>query len=148
MEIVKKHNRAAVAAAKDYASQKPWQGEFDDRVSKLYEFHADLCAAYDIEVELIVSVDAELRTKASGFVTYNADGDTVIIMHPGLAVMTYLRLFAEALESDRAYENVSGDEGISAYCARWANGLFMKAFPKSWDRLVEANAPILSRDYC
>jgi len=147
MEFVAKHNRAALASAKVYAKAKPWQGEFDERVAKIRDFHADLNDAYDTEIDLIIDTEGGIPSSAGGFTTYDTpEGSGAIVLRPGFAVMTYLRLFAESLEYHRDMEN-SEDEGVTSYSARWANGLFKKAFPKSWAKLVERNAPILTRDY-
>jgi len=151
MEFVAKHNRVALAAAKAYAKNKPWQGEFSERVEKIRDFHANLNDAYDVSVGLIVDTDGNYPAQAGGFLSLGADvfgdGQGDIVLRPGFAIMTYLRLFAEALEYERDLVHVNGDDTIAGYVSRWANGMFKKAFPKSWDRLVERNAPILTRDY-
>ena len=147
MEFVAKHNRVALASAKAYAKTKPWLGEFTERVEKLRSFHADLVAAYGIDVGLIVDTEGGEAVSAGGFVEFYNTEDGTIILSPGFAITTYLRLFAEALEYNRDLVNVRDDESVSAYAARWANGLFKKAFPLSWDKLVARNASILTRDY-
>lgn len=148
MEFVAKHNKDAVYAAKQYAKAKPWKGTFAERVAKLRAFHADLGDAYDIDIALVVDAEGDSPPEnANGFVTYDGPGGTTIVLDPAFAVLTYLRLFAEALEYDRELRFTPSKEGIAGYAARWANGLFKKAFPKSWDKLVARNAPILTRDY-
>jgi hypothetical protein len=149
---VAKHNKNAVRAAKQYAKAKPWEGTFAERVEKLRMFHADLNDAYDLDVGLIVDSEGfSPPEEASGFMTYDARSGEVIVLCPAFAVMTYLRLFAEALERNRGTHDYFGFAlaavGIDEYSARWANGLFSKAFPKSWDKLVARNAPILTRSY-
>jgi hypothetical protein len=147
MEFVAKHNRSALAAAKAYAKAKPWQGTFAERVAKIRDLHVALLDAYDIDVDLIVDTEGDNPASAGGFVTYDTpEGGGAIVLRPGFAVMTYFRLFAEALEYDRDME-FSNVEGTAPYSARWANGLFKKAFPNSWEKLVARNAPILTRDY-
>jgi len=145
MEFVAKHNRYALAAAKAYAQDRPWAGDFDERVEKIRVFHAELCDAYGIEIDLVVDTDGDEPTNAGGFYV---SGQDTIVLRPGFAIMTYLRLFAEALEDNREFPMASASEGTAGYAARWANGMFKKAFPRSWEKLVNRNAPILSRDYC
>ena len=148
MEFVEKHNKDAVYAAKQYAKNKPWQGEFSERVAKIREFHAALRNAYDIDVDLVIDADGGSPPKSSdGFVTFDGPSCAVIVLKPAFAVLTYLRLFAEVLEYSRELKYTPTLEGVAGYAARWANGLFKKAFPKSWNKLVESNAPILTRDY-
>jgi len=148
MEFVAKHNKDAVYAAKQYAKAKPWRGEFSERVAKIRAFHADLSDAYDIYADLVIDADGgSPPDNANGFVTYDGPSGTVIVLKPAFAVLTYLRLFAEVLEYDRDLKFTPSKEGIAGYAARWSNGLFKKAFPKSWDKLVARNAPILTRDY-
>ena len=125
MEFVAKHNRVALASAKAYASSKPWQGEFAERVAKIRTLHAEMAAAYGVDVGLIIDTEGGDPANAGG----------------------YLRLFAEALEYSRNLTNVKSDEEVADYAARWSNGLFKKAFPASWDALVDRDAPILTRDY-
>jgi hypothetical protein len=148
MEFVAKHNKDAVYAAKQYAKAKPWKGTFAERVTKIRQFHADLLDAYEMDVDLVIDADGDSPpANANGFVSFDGPGGTVIILRPAFAVLTYLRLFAEVLEYDRDLKYTGSKEGIAGYSARWANGLFKKAFPKSWAKLVERNAPILTRDY-
>lgn len=146
-EFVAKHNKKALAAAKRYAGSKPWRGTFDERVAKIRTFHVELLEAYGIATDLIIDTEGNTPANAGGFVTYDTpEGGGAIVLRPGFAVMTYLRLFAEALEYDRdmLYSQVGG---VAPYATRWANGLFKKAFPKSWAKLVDRDAPILTRDY-
>ncbi len=148
MEFVAKHNRVALAAAKAYASEKPWRGEFADRVAKIRDFHANIASAYGIDVGLIIDTEGGDMADANGYLSFNGfaqDGD--VVLRPGFAITTYLRLFAEALEYTRDLKNVKDNEAVSEYAARWSNGMFKKAFPKSWDKLVDRSAPILTRDY-
>lgn len=145
-EKVAKHNKAALKAAKSYAGSKPWRGTFDERVAKIRTFHVALLGAYGLSTDLIIDTEGGSPSNAGGFVTFDTpEGDGAIVLRPGFAVMTYLRLFAEALEYERDMQ-FSG-EGVSEYVARWANGLFSKAFPISWAKLVNRKAPILTRDY-
>jgi len=144
MEFVKKHNRVALAAAKVFASEKPWQGNFAERAEKLRVLHADLLGAYDVAVDLVIDTEGGNPDNANGFVSFEAPA-TTIVLRPGFAIMTYLRLFAEAMDEERTV-NYGGYDAAS-YAARWANGLFKKAFPKSWDKLVNRDAPILTRNY-
>jgi len=143
---VKKHNKAALKAAKVYAEAKPWRGAFEERVAKIRTFHEDLLEAYGLNITLVIDTEGIWPSEAGGFVTFDPVGEGSIILCPGFAVMTYLRLFAEALEYDRDVEYSSLD-GVANYAARWANGLFSKAFPISWAKLVNRDAPILTRDY-
>jgi hypothetical protein len=146
-EKVAKHNKKALASAKLYAGSKPWRGTFVERAAKIRAFHGDLLDAYGIEVDLVIDTDGDVPANAGGFLTFDTpEGGGAIVLRPGFAVMTYLRLFAEALEYDRDMV-YSQAKGVESYAARWANGLFSKAFPKSWAKLVERNAPILTRDY-
>ncbi|MHC4371768.1 MAG: hypothetical protein ACYSW8_29485 [Planctomycetota bacterium] len=146
-EKVAKHNKAALAAAKRYAGSKPWRGTFEERVAKIRALHVELLDAYDLSVDLIIDTEGGDPANAGGFVTYDTpEGGGGIVLRPGFAVMTYFRLFAEALEYDRDMK-FSGDEGVPSYAARWANGLFSKAFPLSWQKLVDRDAPILTRNY-
>jgi hypothetical protein len=146
-EKVAKHNKAALKAAKAYAGSKPWRGTFEERASKIRTFHVALLEAYGLGTDLIIDTEGGSPSNAGGFVTFDTpEGDGAIVLRPGFAVMTYLRLFAEALEYDRDMQ-FSQVEGVSSYAARWANGLFSKAFPISWAKLVNRNAPILTRDY-
>ena len=147
MKFVAKHNRFALASAKAYAGNKPWQGTFTERVEKIRTLHAEMTAAYGVDVDLIIDTEGGDPAKANGYVSFLGTEDGTIILHPGFAITTYFRLFAEALEYSRNLENVKSDEEVSDYAARWSNGLFKKAFPKSWDALVDRNAPILTRDY-
>ena len=148
MEFVAKHNRVALASAKAYASSKPWQGEFAERVAKIRTLHAEMAAAYGVDVGLIIDTEGGDPANAGGYVSFiSPNEDGTIILHPGFAVTTYLRLFAEALEYSRNLTNVKSDEEVADYAARWSNGLFKKAFPASWDALVDRDAPILTRDY-
>ena len=146
-EKVAKHNKAALAAAKRYANTKPWRGTFAERVDKIRAVHEELLDAYDIDIDLIIDTEGGAKVKANGFVTYDSPQGIAIVLRPGFAVMTYFRLFAEVLEYNRDLKFTKDDECVSEYVARWANGLFSKAFPKSWAKLVERNAPILTRDY-
>jgi hypothetical protein len=147
MEFVAKHNKAALRAAKAYAGAKPWRGDFAERVAKIRTLHNDLLDAYGMETELIVDTEGGDPANAGGFVTFDSpEGGGAIVLRPGFAVMTYFRLFAEALEYSRDIQ-FSIPEGVASYSARWANGLFKKAFPISWKRLVDRDAPILTRDY-
>ena len=147
MEFVAKHNRVALASAKAYATSKPWQGTFTEQVEKIRKLHAEMTAAYGIDVDLIIDTEGGDPASANGYVSLLGTEDGTIILHPGFAVTTYFRLFAEALEYTRDLKNVKSDEEVSDYCARWSNGLFKKAFPMSWDKLVNRDAPILTRDY-
>jgi hypothetical protein len=145
---VAKHNKDAVRAAKQYAKANPWEGTFAERVEKLRMFHAGLNNAYGLDIRLIVdSENLSPPEEASGFMTCDAWGGENIVLCPAFAVMTYLRLFAEALECSRGFEFANANGGIDEYSARWANGLFSKAFPKSWDKLAARYAPILTRSY-
>ena len=148
MEFVAKHNRFALASAKAYAMNKPWQGEFAERVEKIRDLHAELTAAYGIDAGLVIDTDGGDPVEAGGYVSFVSDHeDGTIILHPGFAITTYFRLFAETLEYSRDLTNLKSDENVAEYAARWSNGLFKKAFPMSWDALVDRDAPILTRDY-
>lgn len=148
MEFVAKHNKDALYAAKQYAKAKPWKGTFAERTAKLRAFHVDLNDSYDIDVALVVDAEGDSPPyNANGFVTYDGPDCPTIVLDPAFAVLTYLRLYAEVLEYSRNLKYTPSLEGIAGYAARWANGLFKKAFPKSWDKLVERDAPILTRDY-
>ena len=148
MEFVAKHNRVALASAKAYATSKPWQGTFTERVEKIRTLHAEMTAAYGVDVGLIIDTEGGEPIEAGGYVSFlSPNEDGTIVLHPGFAVTTYFRLFAEALEYTRDLTNVKSDEEVADYAARWSNGLFKKAFPASWDALVDRDAPILTRDY-
>lgn len=144
---VAKHNKAALKAAKIYAGSKPWRGTFEERVAKIRTLHVALLEAYGLSVDLIIDTEGGTPCNAGGFTTFDApESGGAIVLRPGFAVMTYFRLFAEALEYDRDMQ-FSQVEGVASYAARWANGLFSKAFPISWAKLVNRDAPILTRDY-
>lgn len=148
MKLVAKHDRYAVAAAKEFAKNKPWQGDFEERVLKLRDFHADMTEAYDIDIDLVIDTDGELGGQAGGFVTYdNPECTTTIVLKPGFAVLTYLTLFAEALSYSRMAAWTDPYGGVAGYANAWANSLFKKAFPNSFERLVARDASILTRNY-
>lgn len=150
MEFVAKHNKNALKAAKEYAKDKPWQGSFSERVEKIRTFHAELVEAYDKDWELglIVDTDGNIPSEAGGFLTFDDPNENgTIVLRPGFAVTTYLRLFAEALTYRRGLKYADNYGGVAEYAAAWSNGLFKKAFPKSFNNLVDNNAPILTRDY-
>jgi len=140
-DMVKKHNRGALAAARDYAGCRPWRGDCSEKIAKLGAFCEDLADEYGIETPTIVRgpgyCDGTVK-EGGGFYDPNTH---VIVLTGGFSVMTFLRLFAHALEEER------GGEDGNEYSARWANGMFSKAFPKSWAKLVRRDAPILYRDY-
>jgi len=148
MELVAKHNKDALKAAKEYAKAKPWQGSFLDKAGKIRYFHAELLDAYGVDFGLIIDTEGGVPAEAGGFLTYDDMNENgTIVLRPGFAVMTYLRLFAEALTYRRALKYVDPYGGVPEYVAAWANSLFKKAFPKSFEQLVENDAPILTRDY-
>jgi hypothetical protein len=143
IDFVKKHNRDALAAAKSYAEDKPWRGDVDERSQKLANFCWSLCDAYSIDAPNAIVRHPDFGSgPADGW--YDPEAEAIVLTG-GFSVMAFLRLFAAHLEHMRGRFYSNGD--INRYAARWANGLFKKAFPKSWAKLVERDAPILSRDY-
>jgi hypothetical protein len=142
MDYVKKHNREALALSKAYASDKPWRGDLNEKLGKLLDFAFGLATAYRIDEPVIVKAPGFGTGKANGF--YDPDSGA-IVLDGGFSVMAFMRLFAKHLEASRGSERNGAD--LDTYAARWANGLFMKAFPKSWAKLVARNAAILTRNY-
>lgn len=148
MKLIAKHNKNALAAAKAYAKDHPWQGTFAERVEKIRDFHDALSEAYEVEVDLVIDTDGDVPANAGGFVTYDNPGLLhTIVLKPGFAVLTYLNLFAEVLAYTRDLKWTDEYGGVAGYANAWANSLFKKAFPNSFKRLVERDAPILTRNY-
>jgi hypothetical protein len=137
-DFVAKHNSEALAAARDYARGRPWYGRVSDRCAKLLGFHEELCVAYGIAPSILFDPDMT-RATGQGEGSYDEERNA-ISLSGSFSVLTYLHFFAVALETER-----KGAVRAEDYPRRWSQGLFRKAFPTSWARLVERDAPILGR---
>ncbi len=119
----RKHFRPeVVAAVKAYRSTKPWQGTSKERKAKMLDFHAAMCAAYGLEIDLrfVGSFSGECEMGDGAFMT--VAGRKRIVLVRRISVVTYLHCFTRARGAGRREAFV------------WSLSLFARFFKLSFSR--------------
>lgn len=113
-----RYPRETMNAVRIFARSKPWRGNRKERIEKFQALHARLCETYDLGTKLKF-VQGDEGTSVHSF--YRRKDDTIVMLGR-LSVVTYLHLFAHALEC----------RGIEV--VKWSINLFKRRFPISFGR--------------
>lgn len=113
-----RYPRETMNAVRIFARSKPWRGTRGERLKKFRALHVRLCQVYSVETRLkIVRGDA-----ATSVFSFYRKRDNTIVLLGRLSVVTYLHLFARAIDCN-------GDQVV-----KWSVNLFKRRFPISFGR--------------
>lgn len=113
-----RYPRETHAAVREFARSKPWRGSRKERLGKFRALHARLCEIYDLSTKLKI-VRGDERTSVNSF--YRKRDNTIVLIGR-LSVVTYLHLFAHAIDC-------RGEQVV-----KWSVNLFKRRFPISFGR--------------
>lgn len=113
-----RYPRETMNAVRIFARSKPWRGTREERTHKFRTLHTRLCEIYSLTTQLQIAGGDE---PTSIYSHYQRKRDT-IVLQGRLSVVTYLHLFAYALDC-RGVEVV-----------KWSVNLFKRRFPISFGR--------------
>jgi hypothetical protein len=113
-----RYPRETHRALREFARSKPWRGSREERIAKFQAVHVRLCEIYSLSTRLQFKGKREHTSVAS---QYDRRRNT-IVMRDRLSVVTYLHLFAYAIDCR------------GAEVVKWSVNLFKRRFPISFGR--------------
>jgi len=136
-----KLNAAAKVAVKAFRDAKPWQGTDAERGDKYAELHRGLCAAYGLETLLVRDDTSGEEHTSSGGSRYMVRGNK-IILSGRLSVVTYLTMFAFAMQRGTRVSRRNASAAASAFAVK----TFKHFFPRSASRCRVVNGLLVKGD--